>query len=288
MKRNILITMLLVAVVALPVRVHAVAKIKSTRVEVKQSIRMIDPEDDSDSQGYKMTKTVHMNWPVTVNGKHSEALSHYVLDSLFHAYESPKDFNNYEVTGGEDLANILGDWVDKSLRSNSMLETYIIKEVNEMPELNEEEYPMSCWYQNLEFGHEFSEGDLAFFAARYEDYYGGAHGMFATIYYPFDTRLDKPISIKDIVTNEKAVLRMLPSYDGRPKENQWWDNITDIDNFYIRHGKITFVFSPYAVGPFCDGEVEVDIPLSVLKSKGLLTAYGKTFVKTNSKRKRKK
>ena len=49
------------------------------------------------------------------------------------------------------------------------------------------------------------------------------------------------------------------------------------ENFYVKNGKLVFVFAPYAIGPFCDGEIEVAVPLKTLRAKGLLTAYGGIF-----------
>ena len=56
-------------------------------------------------------------------------------------------------------------------------------------------------------------------------------------------------------------------------------DVKSIENFFVKDGKMVFVFSPYAIGPFCDGIVEVPVPLKTLKAKGLLTAYGKKLMK---------
>ena len=42
---------------------------------------------------------------------------------------------------------------------------------------------------------------------------------------------------------------------------------------------MVFVFAPYAIGPFCDGEIEVPVPIKTLRAKGLLTAYAKKKLK---------
>lgn len=276
MKIKIIIAFLFVALVA-----NAAPTIKTQRFVVSDSIRLFEP-DDLNGNGYKLTKTVQMDWPVSINGKPSTALTHYLLDSLFRASDENHDIVPYYPQDVNIIKDFVSDCVTRAINRNTMFDEYVKKSPLAVPDINREEDPVSCWTENLEFKLSHCEQDLAFFYSCNDDYYGGAHGLFWTDYMPFDTKLEKPIHIEDIVTKPNAVLRMLPKYDSRSADSMWWDNVTDIDNFYIKKDKIVFVFAPYVVGPFCDGEVEVKVPLSVLQKRGLLTAYGKKFVKQAS------
>lgn len=276
MKTKIIIAFLLLALVS-----QAAPTIKTQRFVVSDSIRLFEP-NDPDGNGYKLVKTVQMDWPVTINGKPATALTRYLLDSLFLASGANHDIVPYYPTDVNVIKDFVGDCVYRALNNNTMFDEYIKKSPLAVPDVDGEEFPLSRWIENLEFKFSHSEQDLAFFISCYEDYYGGAHGMYWTDYLPFDTRLNKAIGIKDVVTKPASVLRMLPKYDTRPAGGSWWDNVTDIDNFYIKQGKIVFVFAPYVAGPFADGEVEVAIPLSVLNKRGLLTAYGKKFLTKSS------
>lgn len=275
MKAKVLIAFLLLAVTA-----SAATKVKTQRFVVKDSIRLID-ESEPNEPGYKFIKTATVNWPVTINGKKSNALTKFLLDSVFGANQN-RDIYPYYPSDVKVISDFVTDGVYRALRDHSMAKEYRIYEVGSpgIPDINRSENPMSCWTEDVVLDYSHSYGDLAFFTAYYDDYYGGAHNMFATSYHAFDAKLDKPIFLKDIVTSPKKVLRMLPRYDDRDAESKWWQNIDvdDIDNFYIKNGKMVFVFAPYSVGPFCDGEVEVPILLKTLNAKGLLTSYGKKLL----------
>lgn len=272
MKKILIIAFTLVALCA-----QGATKVKTQHFEVSDSIRLLE-KDDPQALGYKLKTTVVADWPVSINGKPSAALTKFLLDSVFYASKDRDIFTSYpnDVKAVHDM---VGKWVSKTLRANK--EEYIIKEPGSVPDFNCEEEPMSCWYESSEFKLSHVVGDLVFFTDYNDCYYGGAHNMFFTIYHAFDAALDRNINLKDIVTSPAKLLKLLPYYDRRDKDTKWWENITteNIENFYIKNGKLVFVFSPYAIGPFCDGEIEVKVPLKTLRAKKMLTTYGKKFLK---------
>lgn len=273
-------TKLILALVMLALSAHAATTVKTEYFELADSVRLFDVDGDSDSPGYKYAKHVTAHWPVAVNGKYSKALSSYLLDSLFNVYKHPNIFPYYP--GELDvMAGFLGDVIYRDTRDNTLVEDYVKKEPLAVGDLNCEEYPLNCWYDNIDIKLSHTLGDLVFYTANYDIYLGGAHGMFFTDYLVFDARLDKPVHLKDFVTSPAKLLRLLPSYDKRDKDTKWWENIEveNIDNFYIKNGKMVFVFAPYAIGPFCDGIIEVPVPIKTLRAKGLLTAYAKQKLK---------
>lgn len=273
MKTKLLIALLLIALTS-----SAATKVKTQRFEVRDSIYLVDKEDP-EGIGFKFNKTFVVNWPVSVNGVKSKALNKFLLDSLFGAYQHRDIYTTYS-----DDVNVLKGYVSKgvhrALIEHNMAQEYTIRDAANKPNIDFAENPMSCWYEDMEFKVNRTFGDIVFFSAYYDDYYGGAHNMFFTVYHAFDTKLDKPISLKDIITSPKKLLRMLPKYDSRDAESKWWNqvDVEQLDNFYLKDGKMIFSFSPYAVGPFCDGQVEVPVPLKTLNAKGLLTTYGKKLL----------
>lgn len=276
MKTRFLILFVLIALVA-----NAAQKIKTQHFEVKDSIRMFDKED-LQGLGFKFTKTVNAEWPVTINGKKSQALNDFLVEEVFYASHNTQSFPKIP-TDIKSLTSCVKHWVGYILRSNTMVNDFVVKEYGApgVKDINSNDEPMSCWYETLDFNYSHAVGNLMFFVENGDSYYGGAHNMFASDYLAFDASLDKPIRVTDIVTSLRKVRRMLPSYDKRDKDVKMWDNIgeQEITNFYIKDGKMVFVFAPYAVGPFCDGIVEVPIPLKTLKAKKLLTPYGKKLLK---------
>lgn len=276
MKTRFLILFVLVALVT-----NAAPKIKTQHFEVKDSIRMFDKED-LQGLGFKFAKSVNAEWPVTINGKKSQALNNFLVEEVFYASHNTQSFPKIP-TDVNSLTSCVKHWVGYILRSNTMVNDFVVKEYGApgVKDINCNEEPMSCWYETLDFNYSHAVGNLMFFVENGDSYYGGAHNTFASNYLAFDAALDKPIRVTDIVTNLRKVRRMLPSYDKRDKDVKWWDNIgeQEITNFYIKDGKMVFVFAPYAVGPFSDGIVEVPIPLKTLKAKKLLTPYGKKLMK---------
>ena len=280
MKTKVLIAFLLMTLTA-SAATKSTPKVKSHHFEVKDSIRMFDKENPQ-QPGFKFNKEVIADWPLTVNGKKSNALNEFLVEEVFYASHNrdsyPKTPSDFKT-----LVEYTKNYVHTILRTNSMAGEYIIKEYGTpgVNDINSQDEPMSCWYETTSLQYSHSVGNLMFFVENGGCYYGGAHGDFSTNYHAFDAALDKPIRLTDIVTNVSKVRRMLPSYDHRDKDNKWWDNIgaQDIFNFYIKDGKIVFLFQPYAVGPFCDGIVEVPVPLKTLKTKKLLTAYGLKLLK---------
>lgn len=273
MKRIFIIAFMLVALCA-----QGSVKVKTQHFEVSDSIRLLE-KDDPQALGYKMKTAVVADWPVTVNGKPSSALTKMLLDNVFYANKNRDIFTSYP-TDVKVVRNMVDKWASKTLRTHSMTEEYVVKETGSVPDINHEEEPMRCWYETSEFKQSHVVGDLVFFTDYNDCYFGGAHNMFFTSYYAFDAALNRQITLKDIVTSPKRLLRMLPAYDKRDKDVKWWDNITteNIENFYIKNGKLVFVFSPYAIGPFCEGEIEVPVSFKTLKAKGLLTTYGKKYL----------
>lgn len=255
-------------------------KVKIQHFEYKDSIRFFD-KGEPKAPGYKFTKSVSVDWPVTVNGKKSKALNEFLVEEVFYASGNTE----YFPTTPQDVKSLsacVKKWVSSNLRTNTMVKEYVVKEYGApgVKDLNCQQEPMSCWNESLDFNMSHAVGNLIFFKEYGESYYGGAHGSFGESYYAFDAVLDKPIRLSDIVTNENKVCKILPRYDHRAKENKMWDNIdaTETQNFYIKDGKLVFVFQPYQVGPYSDGIVEVPVPLKDLKAKKLLTAYGKKLV----------
>lgn len=275
MKSNFLLLSFLLVTLS----VSAVTKVKTQNFVVTDSIRVFEQEDQ-DGVGYKFSKHLSVDWPVTVNGKKSAALTKFLLDSVFGANQHRDIYTSY-TDDIKVLKGYVSMGVHRALRESDLVKEFIVKEPGEVANIYSEEWPMSCWYEDMELKVDRIVGDLVFFSAYYDDYYGGAHNMFATRYLAFDANLNKPINLKDIVASPKKLLRLLPNYDKRDADVKWWKDIEvdDIDNFYIDGGKLVFSFSPYAIGPFADGQVEVPVPLKTLRAKGLLTPYGKKLIK---------
>ncbi|MBQ3324288.1 MAG: DUF3298 domain-containing protein [Muribaculaceae bacterium] len=274
-------TKLFLAFLLLAISAQAAPKVKTQHFEVKDSIRMFD-KNDLQGLGFKFTKTVTADWPTIVNGKKSKALNDFLVEEVFYASHNTQSFSK-TPEDVKSLTSCVKNWVSYILRDNTMVKDYVVKEYGApgVKDLNCNDAPMSCWYETTDFKFSHEVGNLMFFVENGDCYYGGAHNTFSSTFLAYDAVLDKPIRLTDIITNPSKLRRILPRYDKRDKDNKWWQNIDvpDIQNFYIKDGKMVFVFQPYAIGPFCDGIVEVPVPLKTLRAKKLLTTYGKKLLK---------
>ncbi len=272
MKKIFVIAILLAALDA-----SAATKVQTQHFEIADSVRYFEPQEPN-SEGYKFVKTVSADWPTTVNGKKSQALNDFLVEEVFYASHNQNCFPG-KINDLSTLKGCVKNWVNYLLHESVMSKDYIVKDFGTpgLKDVNSDEYPMNCWYESINLKLNNVVGDLVFFVEENDAYYGGAHGMYSSTYHAFDAALNRPIRLDDVITNRTKMLRLLPKYDKRDKESKWWNDVkeVDIDNFYVKDGKMVFSFPPYAVGPFCDGQVEVKIPLKTLKAKGLLTAYGK-------------
>lgn len=254
--------------------------VKTQHFEVTDSVIFFEPNNPQDI-GYKFTKSASADWPVTVNGKKCPALNEYLVESVFYASHNPNAFPSIP----EDVNTLSGcvkKWVHDILRENVMVQEYTVKEMGPgIQDINSDKEPERCWYETVDMKLNHTEGNILFFVENGSSYYGGAHYTYGVSYYSFDIVLNRPIQLKDIVTSPTKVLRMIPKYDKRDKDSKWYDNVNEveIENFYVKNGKLVFVFQPYQAGPFSDGVVEVPIPLKTLRSKKLLTKYGRGLLK---------
>lgn len=279
MKSKLFFAFLLLALSA-----SAASTVQTQHFELADSVRFYEP-DDPQSDGYKFSKIVTADWPVTINGKKSQALNDFLIEEVFYASHNPNSFTG-SISDVNTLTGCVKNWMSYILHSSAMAGEYIVKDYGTpgVKDITSEQDPMRCMYELTNLKQSHVVGDLVFFVEYNEIYYGGVHPDYMYNYYAFDAALDRPIRLDDIITDRSKLLRMLPKYDKRGKDVKWWDSIKDVDlgNFYIKDGNMVFPFAPYAIGPFSEGEVEVKVPLKALNSKGMLTTYGKNYLKSNT------
>ena len=151
MKTRIIIALMLVALVA-----QAAPSIKTQRFVISDSIRLFEREDP-DGNGYKLVKTVQMDWPVTINGKPASALTRYLLDSLFLASGANHDIVPYYPTDVNVIKDFVGDCVYRAINNNTMFDEYIKKSPLAVPDVDGEQFPLSRWTESLEFTFSYSD-----------------------------------------------------------------------------------------------------------------------------------
>jgi hypothetical protein len=103
---------------------------------------------------------------------------------------------------------------------------------------------------------------------------GGAHGMHGSTFYCYDVANKKQLQLSDITTADSATLQPLvekyfrkqyrikePSLKGVLFDR----HISANNNFYFNRNGIGFVYNPYEVASYAQGQVNVFVPFSELK-----------------------
>lgn len=122
-------------------------------------------------------------------------------------------------------------------------------------------------YENEHF---FTLADLS------SEYTGGAHEMYSTSLYTFDKKTGKRLHLKDVIS--PAGLKILPAYLDRvarlqygitnnlplDQNNFFVKEIKPSENFYVTSTGIGFLYPPYALKSFADGEINLLVPFSAL------------------------
>lgn len=198
--------------------------------------------------------------------------------------EALKDtLNNYLTT------LFFGDsYVNRSIEeiildyTNDYVQTYkndlesLYKEDEEMHKENGEN--IGSWYnyeKTLNSNIEFYNKDLLVYKIYYQEYTGGAHGIYATNYYNFDLKTKMILKLEDIfVPNYKEALmdalwnQLMEDKKASSKEElrdmgyESTDEITPTSNFKLDEQGITFLYNVYEIAPYSMGSIAVTIPYS--------------------------
>lgn len=106
-------------------------------------------------------------------------------------------------------------------------------------------------------------------------YTGGAHGNYGTSVYCFDTDHKKQLSLNDIVTIDSSQLQDLLENHYRKQynvsaatpieERLFVKRIAPNGNIYFSPGGLGFIYTPYEIASYADGEINIWIPFAELK-----------------------
>lgn len=110
----------------------------------------------------------------------------------------------------------------------------------------------------------------------YDLYEGGAHGVNSVDYINYDVERNRVITLDDLfpAANRKALARAIKAKlyadfdvasDAQAQEmGIMFEQLAEINRFYIDEGVLTFVFNPYEIAPYSLGIIEVEMPGEVI------------------------
>lgn len=108
-----------------------------------------------------------------------------------------------------------------------------------------------------------------------DDYSGGAHNNYGTTLYCFDVKKQKHLALTDLVNIDSVSLQKLVEknfriqYKVKPNEalttQLFDDHLAANKNFFFDTNGIAFLYNPYEVASFAQGQIVVSVPYKDLK-----------------------
>lgn len=153
----------------------------------------------------------------------------------------------------------------------SDLEPMYLKEMEELADGQ----TMGAWYSYYKkvVSHiTRCEGVLLTYRNYYEEYTGGAHGMYATSFLNLDMRTLTPVTLDDLFIGEyseeltRLLWEQLMKENGVTTQEELRDlgfastgELTPTENFYIDNQGITFYYNVYDIAPYVMGPIAISL-----------------------------
>lgn len=149
-------------------------------------------------------------------------------------------------------------------------------------EKNKQDEPsIGAWYsyyKSIEGRVQFYQKDLLVYRINYNEYTGGAHGIYMTTYLNMDLTLMRPLRLDDIFVGEYTepladlIWNQLMTENKVTTREALEDlgygstgDITPTENFFLSEEGITFHYNVYDITPYAMGPVIVKIPFSMME-----------------------
>lgn len=145
----------------------------------------------------------------------------------------------------------------------------------------EDEASIGAWYsyyKGLESHVQLYENDLLVYRIDYNEYTGGAHGIYMTTFLNMDLTLMRPLRLDDIFVGDykepltDLIWNQLMADNDATSHEALEDmgyastgDITPTENFYLSKDGITFHYNVYDITPYAMGPVTVTIPFPMME-----------------------
>lgn len=148
-------------------------------------------------------------------------------------------------------------------------------------EANDSSSDVGAWYSYYKYiqSHvQFYAKDLLIYRYRYEEYTGGAHGIYMTSFLNIDLRTLSPIrldnlfaegyeeALTDLLWNQLMAMHKVTSRE--ELEEMGYASTGELaptENFYLSKEGITFYYNVYDIAPYVMGAIEISIPWEMLQ-----------------------
>ena len=145
----------------------------------------------------------------------------------------------------------------------------------------EDESSIGAWYsyyKGIESHVQLYDKDLLVYRIDYNEYTGGAHGIYMATYLNMDLTLMRPLRLDDIfvgdykdaltdlIWNQLMADNKVTTHEAL--EDMGYASTGDIaptENFYLSKEGITFYYNVYDITPYSMGPVKVTIPFAMME-----------------------
>ena len=134
------------------------------------------------------------------------------------------------------------------------------------------------YYKKLDGRVQFYQKNLLVYSSRYEEYTGGAHGIYMTSFLNMNLNTLTPIRLSDLFVNEyeEALTDLLWNQlmaDNRATTRQELEEmgyattgeLTPTENFYLDNEGITFYYNVYDIAPYVMGPIKICLPYDAVE-----------------------
>jgi hypothetical protein len=115
---------------------------------------------------------------------------------------------------------------------------------------------------------EYNDNNLLVLSDNYYEYLGGAHGNNFIHYYNIDLKSKKLLKLSDILLNTQGLAQEIYNkLEEQGKAKVLFVTAQTIylpDNFYISGSRLYFVYNPYEIAPFSEGQISVEFTFKEL------------------------
>ena len=134
---------------------------------------------------------------------------------------------------------------------------------------------MGAWYnyyKKIESRIQRCQGILLTYRNRYEEFTGGAHGMYATTFLHIDLRTLTPVTLHELFADEatdeltELLWQQLMADNQVSTKEELYDlgyastgDLLPINNFYLDDKGITFYYNVYDIAPYAMGPITITL-----------------------------
>ena len=145
----------------------------------------------------------------------------------------------------------------------------------------EDDATMEAWYsyyKGIEGHVQLYSGNLLIYRIDYNEYTGGAHGIYMTTYLNMDLRTLSPIRLDDLFVSDykEALTDLLWNQlmaDNKVTTRQELEDmgyastgdLEPTENFYLSKEGITFYYNVYEITPYVMGATKITLPYDVMQ-----------------------